>query len=333
MNPHYIRSTILACFPKVIESLGHDPLALLNRSKIDPQLLYDPDATISHAAFVELLNNAATATNCKHLGLLLGKGASLQNFGVLGLLLKSSRTVGEVIRESILHSAVHTSGITRELQCGNEVAFLICVLESPEMSQSTLSLQMSVALSWQLNRLLTQNACRPTSIHFSFSEPENSAFYHQFFEVPVMFNMENNGIIFRTSDLEIRLPEHDPLLHLEMKRQVKKIEKGLNISFENDVNRLIRNNMDVGVCSIDSVVQYFPFGKRTFQGKLKKIGISYQEMLDDIRFQKAEFHLKNSDISITQLTDLLCFKSVSIFSTAFNRRYGVSPSIWRKEKL
>jgi len=323
------RSAILACFPKVILGLGHDPLALLKRAGITPEQLHDTDAAISHASFVSLLQEAAHVTGCNHLGLLLGEGASLENIGLLGLLARSSSTLGDALKGVIKHLKIHSTGISRELHSDGGISYIACILESPEMAKSIQSIQMSVALTWKLSQLLSPKKRLTTAIYFTFSEPANKAFYRQFFNTKVLFDMEFNGLVFHSSDLALPIAGQDLFLHTEILKQVNRIESEFSEDLITEVKRYIQKNLDVGVCSVDAVVQFFPFEKRAFQQKLKKLGTSYQALLDDIRFQKAEFHLASTKIPVSQLASLLCFKSTSAFSTVFKKRYGQSPSQWR----
>jgi len=329
MPSFHTRSAILACFPEVILGLGHDPLVLLKRAGIPPQQLHDTDATVNHASFVSLLEEASQVTGCRHLGLLLGEGASLQNIGLLGLLARSSATLGEALEGVIKHLKIHSTGISRELHSDGGISYVACILESPEMAKSIQAIQMSVALTWKLSQLLSPKKGLTTAIHFTFSEPENKIFYSRFFNTKVLFNMEFNGLVFHSSDLALAMTEQDSFLHTEILKQVNRIESEFGDDLVTEVNRYIQKNLDVGVCSVDAVVQFFPFEKRAFQQKLKKLGTSYQALLDDIRFQKSEFHLASTNIPVSQLASLLCFKSTSVFSTAFKKRYGQSPSQWR----
>lgn len=328
MTSFYVQSATLNGFAEVIMEQGASPEALLEKAKIPLDVLSNPEILISHAALATLMEESVSATGCDHLGLLLSEKASPENFGLLGLLIQSSATFQEAIGELIKHLKIHSTGVTRELHQEGSIAYIACRFESPEMSKSTQAIQILVALTYKLFR----NWSHPTAIYFSFSEPTDKTFYRRFFNAPVVFNAEFNGVVFHASDLKLPLPERNSHLHKEMEKQVKKLEKEICVDFAADVKRIIRKNLDVGVCSIDTLVQFFPFQKRTFQQKLKKLGTSYQDILDEVRFEKAEFHLQASDISATQLAEMLCYKNLSAFSIAFKNKYGVSPSAWRKRQ-
>ena len=312
--------------------LGGSPSAIMEKASIPTATLGDPDALVSLADLAALLHEAAAATKCDHVGLLLGERASLQHLGLLGLLLRSSPTFRTAIAGLIEYLAIHTSGIQRELHSERGVAHIASVFEDQEISRSTQEVQMSVAMTWKLCQHLLHNLWQPSSVYFTFAEPKDKVFFRHFFKVPVIFNAEFNGVVFHAADLELQLPEHDSFLHEEITRQISKVKDEISYDFVAEVRRLIRKNLEIRICSIDSVVRFFPFEKRTFQRKLKLLGASYQDVLNEVRFQKAEFYLQRSDLTISQLAELLCFKSVSVFSIAFKKQYAVSPSVWREER-
>jgi len=330
MSTFHIRSGILSSFPDVITELGGNPDALLQAAQIPPIVFNDPEAPIAHTAFLRLLSESVKETGCEHLGLILGERVSDQSFGLLGMLARSSSTVEEAINVLLKHLKVFSTGITREIHSDGHIAHLDSIFENKEMERSNQAVQMSVTMSWNLCRKLTQNLWHPTSIYFTFDEPRNKTFYRRFFNVPIIFNSEFNGIVFHTNDLSLKLPQSDTHLHRELKKQIEKIDV-IEVDFITEVERIIQKNLTMGLCSIDAAVQFFPFQKRTFQEKLKKSDLSYQEILDRIRFSKAELHLASSSISISQLADILCYTSVGVFSTVFRKRYGITPSKWRKE--
>ncbi len=333
MSSFHIRSAVLQPFYDLTKSLGADPLKVMQAAGLKPSVFQDPDALIPHTNALKLFEVAMAETGCDHLGLLLGEKISLQSLGLLGLLMRSSPNFGTAMQEMIKHLAVHARGITRELHCDKGIAYLTTGFENPDMAQSFPAVQMSVATNWKVGQLLSHYQSHPTLICFTFAEPANSIFFRRFFKVPVAFNADFNGLVFHASDLNLPIREHDPMLHEEMKRQIGKIEEGISDNFIADVKKFIRQNLDAGICNIDAVIRFFPFQRRTFQSRLKQEGVTYQNLVDEIRFQKAELHLLKSDISVSQLADLLCYKSVSVFSTAFKNKYGLPPSAWKEARV
>jgi len=69
--------------------------------------------------------------------------------------------------------------------------------------------------------------------------------------------------------------------------------------------------------------------RHTLYRKLKKEGVSFQSLVEQVRREEAEVHLKDNKISISELAYLLGFSELSAFSRAFKRWTGESPAQYR----
>jgi AraC-like DNA-binding protein len=65
------------------------------------------------------------------------------------------------------------------------------------------------------------------------------------------------------------------------------------------------------------------------QRKLREQGVTFTQLLDQIRQDLALRHLRRQDLSVSELAPLLGYSETSAFSRAFRRWFGVSPRQWR----
>ena len=70
---------------------------------------------------------------------------------------------------------------------------------------------------------------------------------------------------------------------------------------------------------------------RTLHRRLRDEGQTYQEILDEIRFERAAELLSKSDASVKELAHELGFSGPNNFIRYFQRVAGVSPSAYRKD--
>ena len=66
------------------------------------------------------------------------------------------------------------------------------------------------------------------------------------------------------------------------------------------------------------------------QRMLREEGSSFSELLESVRQEIASERLRNSDMSIIQLSDYLGYADNTAFTRAFKRWYGATPMQWRK---
>lgn len=82
---------------------------------------------------------------------------------------------------------------------------------------------------------------------------------------------------------------------------------------------------------LDDILKPYHFSKaymcRTFQ---KYMHCTMTDYLTDIRLEHAAFHLQYTDETIIYICNTIGFSSVAHFNTVFKKKYGVTPSTFRK---
>ena len=79
--------------PEILRDLGADPNAIVSAAGLSPEILADPENVVPIIALGHLLDKSVEATQCEHIGLLLGQGSSISSLGYLGLLVQNSSDV------------------------------------------------------------------------------------------------------------------------------------------------------------------------------------------------------------------------------------------------
>ena len=104
----------------------------------------------------------------------------------------------------------------------------------------------------------------------------------------------------------------------------------VEVDFIRVIASLVRKMIPMGKCSAEAVAQQLWCDKRTLQRKLKARNTSFQAIVDAVRFELASTFLTDTDLSLTQLTEMVGYRDLSTFSAAFKKRFGQSPTTWRK---
>ncbi|WP_336492870.1 AraC family transcriptional regulator ligand-binding domain-containing protein, partial [Methylobacterium nigriterrae] len=94
----------------VLVELGADLDDLLTEADLDPRLFNGGHRLVPFTALGLLIALAVDRTCCPHLGLLVGQRTTLASLGLLGLLLRSSETVGDALRALEAHLCVRNRG-------------------------------------------------------------------------------------------------------------------------------------------------------------------------------------------------------------------------------
>ena len=74
----------------------------------------------------------------------------------------------------------------------------------------------------------------------------------------------------------------------------------------------------------------YSYFSRTFK---RAFGFSFSQYLEAMRLQEAEKALLTTDLSISEISNMLCFSSTSYFTERFRKRHGVPPNRFRRHAL
>ena len=103
------------------------------------------------------------------------------------------------------------------------------------------------------------------------------------------------------------------------------------MDIRSQVEPLIRRSLQSQRYQIDRVAKHLSLHPRTLQRKLKDAGMNYSKIVEDIRKDVATERLKNSNITIMQLSDYLGYNDNTAFTRAFKKWFGETPVQWRNK--
>lgn len=113
----------------------------------------------------------------------------------------------------------------------------------------------------------------------------------------------------------------------EYSRQNKEIK---NMSAADKMVRFIEGHLD-GV-TLSSLSAHFGYHPNYISSMLrKKTGRTFSEILLALRMQRAALLMKNTDLSLEKISNMIGYHNTSNFYKAFRNYYGVSPRIWQKD--
>ncbi len=97
---------------------------------------------------------------------------------------------------------------------------------------------------------------------------------------------------------------------------------------ENEVERLLPD----GKAQVQTIAKNLALSVRTLSRRLSDEGVTYADVVDQLRRSLALQYLKEPDMSLSQISWLLGYEGSTSFNHAFRRWTGRSPSAARNEK-
>jgi AraC-like DNA-binding protein len=315
--------------PEVLLRLGYSPLEVLSEAGFDAWLFDDPANMISYDARGRLMAHCAAKTNCEHFGLLVGQCAGLGSLGLVGLLMKYSPDVRTALNNLVryFHLYVHGAAISLDIE-GDAVILGYQILQGGTGANNQVG-DGAVSGLASMVRELCGHGWKPMEVWFMHRRPKDIEPFRRLFRVPVRFDAEQYAVVFRSSWLQRPLPEIDAGVRQLLQKQIDSLAARHGDNFPEQVRTVLRAAVLSGHSRADQVAALFSTHPRTLNRRLRAYGIGYQELVDERRFELARQMLKDSDLDIRQIAEMLHYAEARSFIRAFRRWSGETPARWR----
>ena len=317
---------------RVVESFGMDPREVLIDAGVDPELFEDPGNMITYAARDRLMKHGVARTGCQHLGLLVGQRMDLPSLGLVGLLMKTSPSVGDALRSLVIFLHLHSQGAVTALRLEDDLAVLTYDAFEPGLEATDQTGDGSVAMMLNVMRSLCGPAFRPVEAAFAHRRPDDIEAFRRCFRVPLYFDAEHYALAFSRDWLSKKPPGADPELQVLIRNQVDVLEAKHSLDFPDQVRNILRSALMTGHFSEERIAALFSMRSHTLSRRLDASGTSYHALVDESRFEIARQMLENTSFSVAHVGESLGYSRSSSFIRAFRRWSDTTPAAWRAAK-
>ena len=317
--------------PAVLQHLGADPAQVLAEVGLELSLFDNPDNLLSYSARGRLLEHCAARTGCQHLGLLVGQRGSLQSLGLVGSLVKYSPDVGTALRSLVRYFHLQTRGARATLTVDGQLAYFGYQIDQPGTKGADQVGDGALAVMLNIIQSLCGPGWKPSQVTLAHRKPDNLEPFRRFFRAPLLFNAEQNALVFLAEWLTYRLPVDDPELRRQLTGQINVIEAHHRDSFPEQVRSVLRTALLTDRTDADYIASLFSIHRRTLNRRLKEDDISFKDLVEQERYEIARQTLLDTDLQVADVAALLGYADASAFTRAFRRWSGTAPAEWRSE--
>ncbi len=315
-----VRSVILSGAAERIREAGRKPAAIAREADIPPAALRDPDILVSGRAVMRFFDIAARRCRRRNFGLEVSIGTRFAAvIGPLWILLRNTRTVGEMCRDLAQNYDLYSSAALMGFEPCAEGAALSW---SPASGQADNEVQVAeFALATILGGVRLQSPAdwTPEAIWFRHEAPRDLRMHRRVFGPNLRFNSDRNAILIDERLLHHPLksvaPGNRRLVHDILRHEADVPLAAVSLQVEG----LVRALLPFAPCSINDVAQAMGFSVRTLQKYLGASGESFRSIKDAVRRDLAGKYLQHSQMSATQIADLLGYADLTSFSRSFRR--------------
>ena len=148
---------------------------------------------------------------------------------------------------------------------------------------------------------------------------------------PLRFDAGQNCIAFPAAYLAQPISGAEPILYRILQRQVDVLDDGAGAGFAAALRGIVRTLLVGRRCSVDEAAALFGIHRRTLHRRLKREGVTFDALVEDVRADLAQELLAARDTPLGAVAATLGYADVSAFSRAFRRWFGTTPARWRSE--
>ena len=316
--------------PEVLREFGVEAREVLRDAALPPDLLDDPDHTLTYPEYERLMRVSESLTGCEYIGLLVGQRAGLAEMGVAGDIARCGATAGESLRNLLDHFNLQSSATTLSILNSGDFLRLVFAIAETGMTD-TRQLQLGgVAISFNILRELFGPGWRPRLVSFATRAPSNLRPFQRFFRVAPRFESDESSITFEQHWLERALPPVSEEFRSRVASMVRLRRAEILQDFPATVRRMLRKQLVVGPCSMDDIAAMLGMHRRTLDRRLQRHGVTYRELIDAVKRDVARQLLADTRLQVQQIAESLHFSNAANFATAFRRWTGATPSEYRR---
>ncbi|MDE1168828.1 MAG: AraC family transcriptional regulator [Pseudomonas sp.] len=328
LHSHLTTLNAVSLVLNTFKAEGLSSAALLAGSGISPADLERSDPRITTSQEMQVCANAVALR--PEIGLELGKRMHVSAYGMLGYALLSSATLGDALRLALQYPALLGTLFDLRLEEHGELIWLTAndYNDSPSLAVFNAELclmSMKVICDDILGRPLQLEGVR-----FAHPAPKHQADYTPSFECPVEFNAIGHGFAFSKSWLAHASPLADPVTHRAMAERCRRenTEYTGRQAWLGRIRQLLAAQLNAAP-GLEGLARQMKCSARTLRRHLQELGSSYQDLLDELRFERAKQLLNNDELPVYRIAEELGFSETASFRHAFVRWSGVAPSHFR----
>lgn len=165
------------------------------------------------------------------------------------------------------------------------------------------------------------------AVHVTHPEPAYRAEYERIFRAPVVFGSRRNALLSDDFWMNLKPPSPSPPVLDALKAHSEALLAQLDSSKTNrgQVEALITSLLPAGGATMSAIARQLGYSRQSLFRRLRDEGITFEEILDDVRHRLAHRYLVEDDLPVKEAAFRLGFSEPASFSRAFKRWTGMSP--------
>jgi AraC-like DNA-binding protein len=307
---------------------GASRCALTERSRIDPAELEDRDNRIPFDKYVALMKAGQDLCNDPALALHFGESVDASEIGFTHQIGASSMVEAIAVGNRYARLAVEVDEGSADRYVLSRIGGRLWLIDTrknpndfPELTESSFARMICSIRQFVGEKSILKE------VHVTHAAPKYRAEYDRIFRVPVVFESDKNALLVDESMLSLKTPVSPAyaaeVLTAHADELLEKLESSKSTKAR--VERLLMPSLKGGDASMKTIAGKLGVSRQTLFRKLKSEGVTFEKVLDELRYKQALHYLSGKKMSVNQTSYLVGFSDPAAFSRAFKRWTGSTP--------
>ena len=315
--------------------LGLPTSDILQAAGLSPEILEDPDARIPLEQVEKLWAKAYDLSSDPDLALHAVEVVPFGAYRVIDFLASTAPSIGTALAKvadyfPIINAVVRLpySVADRQVTFGVEAPSRPGTITRPYA-------EYTLAAVFLRTRIATNQRYPLVRVEFSHPRPADTREHERVFECPVHFGMAACRLVIAREVWDMPRAGVNPALFSVLESHARLLldrvaaPDGLVAAVRTAIEAELRG----GDPRLESIARRLAMSPRSLQRRLRGAGVTFNDLLDSLRFQAAKTYLSQRDVAGTEVAYLLGFTEQSSFNRAFRRWSGQTPSHYRRQAV
>ncbi|MFO8141193.1 MAG: AraC family transcriptional regulator [Marinobacter sp.] len=280
-----------------------------------------------------LWHGAERCTGDPGFGLRVGAEFTPMSISGVGLALQSAATLREAVVMGQRFQRLISDGGRFQVLAGESNTWLVYHPRQGQLAFSPHQIEAVLAAVVGFASWVTGTRMEPVRVQFSQPRLGPLQGYRAAFHCPVDFEQAFSGVLMDNTVLDQALPQADPQLAQVHKRYTRARLAALSMNSASvpELRRWLAARLGPVLPRRADAAEVLGISERTLARRLRTQGQTFDDLLDDVRRERALQAVTETAAAMPEIAESLGFAEVSTFYRAFRRWTGLPPVRWRKQ--
>lgn len=297
---------------------------------LDIEAIEDQDCFIPHLTVTTFSAAIARLSGEPHFALRLIPHLTMASKGCWAAYMLAAPTLGQAVERAIRTIGFHSKGNSMSLVVSGDEARL-SYASAAKGQDGYLHVAIGTAgILQSLCQHFLSATWRPRRIELDITRPERTDAFEDVFGCPVIFDAETVAVCLEAKLLSKRVLGNDRTPQISVGDIARaRVECRTLDNVSDIILQQIWSQVLSGTVCIESAACSLGTSIRTLQRELNRVGANFRDLTNVIRIRRAAELLRDTDVSVTEISSTLGYSAPAHFARAFRNRTGMSPNAFR----